>query len=378
MSEETTTLEKVRALRPEISTRAEEIEGVRALPRDIAGKLRSAGVFRRYVPRSHGGDEMWPDEGLTVIEELARADASVAWVAAVGSEGPSFYAYLPPETYDKIYSGGPDVIHTGVINATGRARRDGDGYRFSGKWSFASGCANADYICVHGVLEGEPGASGPPATRLGCVPANQVEIVDVWHVSGLKGTGSNDVVVNDLFVPGDWTGNIAELPRVARHPLDQRPLLARFGTEFAAVAVGIAQGALDDIVDIANNKTPAMSRSKLAADPVAQHMVGSLATDLHMARTLLHDVARTDQASVTGGAPDNAVIRRARLARAASVAASVVDAAYNVSGTTGLFESCPLQRRLRDVRAVTQHFLLSTRNSFGPAGAAILSEDQPR
>jgi indole-3-acetate monooxygenase len=378
MSEETTTLEKVRALRPEISTRAEEIEGVRALPRDIAGKLRSAGVFRRYVPRSHGGDEMWPDEGLTVIEELARADASVAWVAAVGSEGPSFYAYLPPETYDKIYSGGPDVIHTGVINATGRARRDGDGYRFSGKWSFASGCANADYICVHGVLEGEPGASGPPATRLRCVPANQVEIVDVWHVSGLKGTGSNDVVVNDLFVPGDWTGNIAELPSVARHPLDQRPLLARFGTEFAAVAVGIAQGALDDIVDIANNKTPAMSRSKLAADPVAQHMVGSLATDLHMARTLLHDVARTDQASVTGGAPDNAVIRRARLARAASVAASVVDAAYNVSGTTGLFESCPLQRRLRDVRAVTQHFLLSTRNSFGPAGAAILSDDQPR
>jgi indole-3-acetate monooxygenase len=378
MSEETTTLEKVRALRPEISARAEEIEGVRALPRDIAGKLRSAGVFRRYVPRSHGGDEMWPDEGLTVIEELARADASVAWVAAVGSEGPSFYAYLPPETYDKIYSGGPDVIHTGVINATGRARRDGDGYRFSGKWSFASGCANADYICIHGVLEGEPGASGPPATRLGCVPANQVEIVDVWHVSGLKGTGSNDVVVNDLFVPGDWTGNIAELPSVARHPLDQRPLLARFGTEFAAVAVGIAQGALDDIVDIANNKTPAMSRSKLAADPVAQHMVGSLATDLHMARTLLHDVAHTDHASVTGGAPDNAVIRRARLARAASVAASVVDAAYNVSGTTGLFESCPLQRRLRDVRAVTQHFLLSTRNSFGPAGAAILSDDQPR
>ena len=378
MSEETTTLEKVRALRPEIAARAEEIEGLRALPRDIAGQLRSAGVFRRYVPRAYGGDQMWPDEGLTVIEELARADASVAWVAAVGSEGPSFYAYLPPETYDKIYSAGPDVIHTGVINATGRAVRDGDGYRFSGRWSFASGCANADYICIHGVLEGEPGASGPPATRLGCVPASQVEIVDVWHVSGLKGTGSNDVVAADLFVPGEWTGNIAELPAVARHPLDQRPLLARFGTEFAAVAVGTAQGALDDIVAIANSKTPAMSRSKLASDPVAQHMVGSLATDLHMARTLLHDVARSDQASVTGGAPDDAVIRRARLARAASVAASVVDAAYNVSGTTGLFDSCPLQRRLRDVRAVTQHFLLSTRNSFGPAGAAILSEGQPR
>src|SRR5215475_5414822 len=117
-------LDNVRALLPEISARA--------VPRDLAEKLRSAGVFRRYVPRSHGGDEMWPDEGLTVIEELASADASVAWVAAVGSEGPAFYAYLPPDTYDQIYSAGPDVIHTGVINATGRAVRDGDGYRFSG------------------------------------------------------------------------------------------------------------------------------------------------------------------------------------------------------------------------------------------------------
>src|SRR5580698_4583777 len=146
---QTTVLDNVRALLPEITARAEEIEQARAVPRDLVEKLRSAGVFRRYVPRSHGGDEVWPDEGATVIEELARADASVAWVAAVGSEGASFYAYLPAATYDKIYSNGPDVIHTGVINATGRARRDGDGYRFSGKWSFASGCANADYICVH-------------------------------------------------------------------------------------------------------------------------------------------------------------------------------------------------------------------------------------
>src|ERR1700756_151892 len=125
--QQATVLDNVRALLPEIKARAEEIEQARAVPRDLTEKLRSAGVFRRYVPRSHGGDEMWPDEGLTVIEELARADASVAWVAAAGPEGPNFYAYLPAETYDEIYSAGPDVIHTGVINATGRAVRDGDG-----------------------------------------------------------------------------------------------------------------------------------------------------------------------------------------------------------------------------------------------------------
>ena len=285
-----TVLENVRALLPEIRARAEEIEQARAVPRDLAEKLRSAGVFRRYVPRSHGGDEMWPDEGLTVIEELARADASVAWVAAVGSEGPSFYAYLPADTYDKIYAGGPDVIHTGVINATGKAVRVDGGYRFSGRWSFASGSNNADYICIHGVIEGEQ------ATRLGVVPAGSVQIDDVWHVSGLKGTASNDIVVSDLFIPEEWTGNFAELPKIARHPLDQRQLGARFGSEFAAVAIGIAQAALDDITDIARNKIPATSRSKLAADPVAQYVTGQLATDLYMARTLLHQVGRDDQA----------------------------------------------------------------------------------
>ena len=373
----TSVLDNVRALLPEIEARAEEIEQARAVPRDLAEKLRSAGVFRRYVPRTHGGDEMWPDEGLTVIEELARADASVAWVAAVGSEGPSFYAYLPPDTYDKIYAAGPDIIHTGVINATGKAVRDKGGYRFSGRWSFASGSNNADYICIHGVLDGGEQANGVAATRLGVVPAREVQIDDVWHVSGLKGTASNDIVVSDLFIPDEWTGTFAELPQIARHPLDQRPLLARFGSEFAAVAIGMAQAALDDITGIARNKVPATSRSKLAADPVAQYMVGQLATDLYMARTLMHQVARDDQASVPFGPPDNTamVIRRARLSRAASVAASVVEGAYSLSGTTGLFESCPLQRRLRDVRAVTQHYMLSARSAFGPVGSAILSEE---
>ena len=370
-------LDNVRALLPEIEARAEEMEQARSMPRDLAEKLRSAGVFRRYVPRSHGGDEMWPDEGMTVIEELARADASVAWVAAVGSEGPSFYAYLPPDTYDKIFAGGPDIIHSGVINPTGKAVRDKGGYRFSGRWSFASGSNNADYVCIHGVLDGGGQAGGAPATRMGVVPAREVNIEDVWHVSGLKGTASNDIVVSDLFIPDEWTGTFAELPQVARHPLDQRPLLARFGSEFAAVAIGIAQAALDDVTDIARNKVPATSRSKLAADPIAQYMVGELATDLYMARTLLHQVARDDQASVPFGPPDNTamVIRRARLTRAAAVAASVVEGAYSVSGTTGLFESCPLQRRLRDVRAVTQHYMLSARSAFGPVGTAILSEE---
>ena len=244
-----TVLENVRALLPEIRERAEEIEQARAVPRDLAEKLRSAGVFRRYVPRSHGGDEMWPDEGLTVIEELARADASVAWVAAVGSEGPSFYAYLPADTYDKIYAGGPDVIHTGVINATGKAVRVDGGYRFSGRWSFASGSNNADYICIHGVIEdesGDPAGRGPG--RLGADRRRLARERAQGHREQRR-RGQRPVR------PHEWTGSFAELPKIARHPLDQRQLGARFGSEFAAVAIGIAQAALDDITDIAATRS---------------------------------------------------------------------------------------------------------------------------
>ena len=109
-------------------------------------------------------------------------------------------------------------------------------------------------------------------------------------------------------------------------------------------------------------------------------MVGNLATDLYMARTLLHQVARDDQASVGAGPIDNAaaINRRARLSRAASVAASVVEGAYSLSGTTGMFESCPLQRRLRDVRAVTQHYMLSARSAFGPVGVGLLGDPAAR
>jgi alkylation response protein AidB-like acyl-CoA dehydrogenase len=368
-------LENVRDLQPEIRERSAEIETEHRVPKDLIEKLRTAGVFRRYVPRSHGGDQAWPDQALTVIEEISRADASVGWVSAVGSEGASFYAYLPAETYDKIYAGGPDVVHSGVINATGRAVRDGDGYRFSGRWSFASGCTSADYICLNAVVDSNPDGSGPPVTRFAVASLDAVEIVNTWHVSGLKGTGSQDIVVQDLYVPAEWTGSFGELPRIPRHPLDQRPLLARFGLEFAAVAVGTAQGALDDIVAIANNKIPATSRSKLASDPIAQYQVGELATNLDMARALLHSVAQEDEASVPFGPPSDAwtARRKARLSKVASVSASVVEAAYGVSGSTGIFESCPLQRRMRDIRGVTQHFLMSARTAFGPVGAAELA-----
>ncbi len=373
------TLENVRDLVPEIGERAAEIEALRDVPLDLVEKLRAAGVFSRYVPRSHGGQELWPAEAIATIEEIARGDGSVAWIALVGSEGPIFYSHLPAETYDKIYASGPDVIHAGSISASGgRAVRDGDGYRFSGRWGFASGCTHADNICIVAMLESEEEGAAPSPIFAIVDPAD-VEIVDTWFVNGLKGTASRDLAVQDLYVPAEWTGSFASEPTV-RYPLDGASFLARFGIEHAAMALGVAQGALDDIIAIAASKKPLQgAQARLGSDPVLQDLVGNLATDLDMARALLYDVARADQASLATGLPDaaGAFRRRARLARVGSVSAAVVEGCYRASGTTGLFESSPLGRRLRDVHGATQHFLLSTRNAFQPAGAAALGEEVP-
>jgi alkylation response protein AidB-like acyl-CoA dehydrogenase len=376
----TTTLEKVRVLLPEIGERAAEFEELRDVPLDVVEKLRSAGVFSRYVPRSLGGQELWPGEGIRVIEEIARADGSVAWISLVGSEGPVFYSYLPAETYDEIYAEGPDVIHAGSISASrGRAVRDGKGYRFSGRWSFASGCTHADRICV--VAKLEPVEEGVPPRQLFAVVApGELRIVDNWFVNGLKATASCDLEVEDLYVPQEWTGSFQDQPSVVRYPLDGYGFLARFGIEHAAMAVGVAQGALEDLIAISAHKMPLGGmQPRLGTDPILQDTVGRLSTEVEMARAFLYHVAENDRASLAGGPPDAAAsfVRRARLARVGSVAAAVVDGCYVASGTTGLFESNPLGRRLRDVRSATQHFLLSQRSAFQPAGAAVLGEPLP-
>jgi indole-3-acetate monooxygenase len=370
------TLEAVRALGPRIRERAGEIEHARDVPSDIVEELRNAGVFSRYVPRSHGGQELWPAEAIETVEELARADGSVGWIALVGSEGPIFYSYLPAETYDKIYADGPDVIHAGSIMAgKGRVTRVSQGYQFSGRWSFASGCTHTDNMCVLGFLQ--PVVEGErPRQVFGIVKPSQVEIIDTWHVGALRGTASRDILAEGLFVPDEWTGSFDDPPTV-RHPLDGHSFLARFGIEHAALATGIAQGALDDIVAIAAHKKPLGGMMpRLGGDPVFQHTVGELATDLDMARALLYDVARSDQASAVAGPPgDSAAARRkARLARVAAVAVSVVDGCYAAAGTTALFDENPLGRRLRDAHGAAQHFLLSARTSFLPAGAAVLGD----
>ena len=179
------------------------------------------------------------------------------------------------------------------------------GYRFTGQWPFASGCNHADYIDSAAFVEPPPNG-GPsndtPRIRFGVVPADDVEILDTWHVSGLKGTGSHDSQVSDLFVPQEWTGSFLAPAPVVRHPLNTVRPLGRLGLELAAVAAGTAQGAIDDLIEIGRTKKPLGGlMRRLAEDPAFQRQLGELDLELRTARILLHSIARSDYERVTAG-----------------------------------------------------------------------------
>ena len=171
-------LTAIHDLAPSITERAAEIEASRRIPAGIIEALKSAGVFRMFVPRSYGGLELDLPAGLEVLSELAKIDGSVGWTAMTSSCGSLFAPYLPQQTYETIYRNGPDVIFAGATQPVGTAEETGAGaWQVSGRWPFASGCQHADWIagfCVAIAQANNPLSEGAPAAPLVAAAASAI------------------------------------------------------------------------------------------------------------------------------------------------------------------------------------------------------------
>jgi alkylation response protein AidB-like acyl-CoA dehydrogenase len=366
------TLEAVAALAPVIEARSEEIERGRRVPPNLVEELTAAGCFRTLVPRSHGGAELDLPADMRVIEGLARADGSIGWTVTIGHEAPVLLGKLPRQAFDAIYADGPDVILAGTFNPTGVAAPVDGGFRVTGQWSFASGCQHAHWFVAHCIVDD----GRQPPIRMMVLPAIDVEIKDTWSVSGLCGTGSHDFVVNDLFVPAERSFTLWDEPCLDV-PLLRIPELSLSTLAFGAVAVGIADKALGEVTDLATGKVPLFSGGTLASNPLFQHQLGEADARLRAARTLLYADAETAWATAVAGTPftpDHRARIRATATWVTSTAASVVDMAYTAGGGTSLYSSSPLQRRLRDIRALTQHFGVKL-DTFTAAGAVLAGQE---
>ena len=371
-SDPATVLAAVRKLVPLIVARSDEIERERRLPLDLVAGLREAGCFRMLVPRRLGGAEADLAEHLNLLRELACADGSVGWTVMIGSSAPVVFGKLPPATLEMMYAGGPDVVAAGTFNPTGTATVVDGGFRASGRWAFASGCQHADWFLAHCIVDD---GSMPPL-RMMVLPASDVHIVDTWTVSGLCGTGSHDFVLDGVFVPDDHTFTVFQ-PGGLEGNLGRIPELIYSALAIATVAVGIARGAIADITTLATAKVPMFADGVLASNPLFRYRLAEANTHLRAAKALLDaDVAHTWEIATADEefTPDRRARIRSAAAWATGAAAQVVDVAYTAGGGTALYSSSPLQRRLRDVHAVTQHFVVKP-DTFTLAGAVLAGQD---
>ena len=359
------TVEAARALHPEVRSRADEIERARRLPADLAQKFARAGFFRMAVPRSIGGLELDPASIMGTIEAVGRSDASAGWNVMIGATSGMSGAYLEPAAAREIY-GDPLVMTCGSNTPNGRAVDEGDAYRLSGRWPWLSGGDNCRWMKGISVVmeDGKPRLlpNGAPDARMMVFPAGQATLIDTWHVAGLNGTGSGDVEVRDIRVPKGFTYSlVSDKPR-ERGPLYAFPAFGLLALGIAAVALGNARAAIDDLVELAGAKKPQGSKRTLAERAGAQGELSQAEAVLRSARAFYYEAIGEAWHKAQRGDPmaleDRAALRLAAT-HATRSSADVVRRMYELGGGTVLFSSHPLQRRFRDAYAATQHMMIA-------------------
>jgi alkylation response protein AidB-like acyl-CoA dehydrogenase len=365
-------------LLPEIAKQADEVEAGRRLTGGLIDSLRTAGCLRMLVPQEYGGLGLPMPEALRVIEDLATADGSVAW--SVGQVGLSqlIVGCARKEMVDSIYAAGPDVYAAGAVAPKGRATEVDGGWRITGQWPFVTGSQHASWFYLNCVLVSDRALrmseSGAPMTRIILVPADQAQIVDTWHTLGLRGTGSQDVAVAGAVCP---SANAVELAEGAPETLRAVNSIAQSSLIIASVAVGVATAAVNDVITLASDgKRPSLSATRLAASATFQDRLGEAHTMLRAARALLHGEARHAWERSSSGNPTSPQERaqtRAAAAQVTTLAAAVVTTAYGLAGGSAVYDTSPVQRRLRDVHTATQHFVAG-RNSYATVGALLVGE----
>jgi alkylation response protein AidB-like acyl-CoA dehydrogenase len=368
---DTDLLRRARELGRELDAAAEEIEGRRELPEAIVEALVERGLFRLLLPRTLGGAELRPAAYVLVIEEVAKHDASTAWCLGQACGCTMTSAHLDPAVAREIFGGKRGIVAWGPPGPA-EARAAPGGYRLTGTWSFASGSHHATWLGAHVAILDSNGApqlrpDGGPVVRTLLFPKASASFSDIWHVIGLRGTGSDSYTVTDLFVPEKYT----VLRDNAAKP-HQPGLL--YASGFAGVALGIARSTLDAFVELARDKVPRGAKRTLRDNNVVQAQVSQSEARLCGARTFLlssldeiwRDVAGSGRLTMD----HNTTIRLAST-WAIHQARDVVDMAYHAAGATAIFESNPFERRFRDIHTVIQQYQ-GRQTHFETVGQALL------
>ena len=354
-------LEAARDLAAKAARHAGHIDDARELPAELAGEIADRGFFRLLVPRSMGGAELDLPDFLRLVEVFAAADASTAWCINQNNVWATNSTRMPLQTAREIWGNPRGVVTNGPPHPGSKAEPRDGGYVLSGRWSFSSGSDHATWIAALAPAASDGEAGAPPVddrdAPVMLVPKSEVTMVDEWHVSGLRGTGSYGFEVDGLFVPDVRTFNMAGLPRDGG-PLYIIPNTLLFASGFSTVALGVALASLDVAIEVAGGKVPARMRGKLRDYTTTQRQVGEAMAIWRSAKAFLREaVSQLWQGARSNGSltTEERITLRVATTHAIRMAAQVVDSAYNLCGSGAIFKSHPIQRRFQDAHAITQH-----------------------
>ena len=357
-------LENVRALVPALRSRAAECESLRRLPDATLADYRTSGFLRALQPRRWGGFELSPLTFFQAAAEVAAACPSSAWFLSVVGIHNWQLGLFPEQAQKDVWGNDSSVLISSSYAPTGKVERVDGGFRLSGRWSFSSGCDHCQWVFLGGVAPSD----GPiPDMRTFLVPRSDYEIIDNWHVTGLCGTGSKDIVVKSAFVPEYRTHRFADAylfqnpgQAVNTGPIYRLPFGSLFAFCISVPAIGAARGALDSYRSYMQKKVAAYDGSKVADDPFAQRRLSEAAVEIDAADSEVRSTWGTICALAEAGDPIPLNLRaRARWTAANIVLRGVraVDLLFEASGGRALFLDNPIQRYFRDIHAMRAHAL---------------------
>ena len=375
------------AMLPEIHAAADEVDEGRRVPDWLAKRLNDAGFFHLLTGREHGGMAADPVTAAKVIETLSTASPSVGWVTMILSTA-SFWTVrmAPEEVRREIFADvslgqvQPEVI-AGTLVPHGRAVRVEGGWRLSGQWPFASGCHHATWMPTAAWLYDGDGpirdANGVPEWRAFQLPASDCTILDTWYTSGLRGTGSHDYTMEDVFVADTWVKKHSLLEEAVLS--DRRYTYAAFNVPMlSAVALGAARGAVDSLVELFGGKVDRRNQRPVASAFDKQADLGMAEATLGSARAYLYDTtARAWDLIVAGRELPRELRAGMRLACTHAVLASAeaVDRVHLAAGASSIYSSSPIDRFFRDAHAVSAHAFV--RQATMADGGQLLLGQEP-
>jgi 3-hydroxy-9,10-secoandrosta-1,3,5(10)-triene-9,17-dione monooxygenase len=383
-----TMIDRARALVPRLRERASRTEELRRLPPETERDLHETGLFRIVQPKRVGGSELDYVALVDGADALAQGDASVAWNFANLASHHWMLAMFDPRAQDAVWSKDADaLIASSFIFPSGRASKVEGGYRLQGRWPFSSGVGSSEWNMLGGVVASEDEADGIEY-RIFLLHRNDYKVTDTWNASGLRGTGSNDVEVADVFVAepmtvtvGDLAGGPTPGSAVNPNPLYSLPVFSLFPYVLSGAGLGNAQACLDDYVDITRHRASTYNRAKLGDFQSTQIKIAEASAKIDAARLIMRSRCIEAMADARAGRiPDIAAKTRLRRDGAYSVnlCTEAVSLLSSASGARGLFTTGALQRQFRDAHAINSHLAFNfdaAGTNYGRVALGLPSEN---